>query len=127
MNPLQLLKKLVSRAEPAAENSGVLHIAEIPYESGTIKTRYSFLPSPDNTKHIRHGLFVHYHPDGTVASECNYINGLETGTWSDYHQNGQKATEGEYVEGKEHGIWRFWSPEGEEEPSTKFIHGEESA
>jgi len=95
-----------------------LHIAEIPYESGTIKFRYARVMSPDKIRWIRHGLFVAYHENGAVASEGQYVDGMEEGLWRDFHPGGQPAAEGHYRGGKEVGVWRFWKPDGTEEPST---------
>jgi antitoxin component YwqK of YwqJK toxin-antitoxin module len=105
----------------------VLHIAEIPYESGNLHLRYSRKLSEDGTRWIREGLFTAYHENGQRASEGMYDDGLETGTWRDYHDNGQLAAEGEYVNGKEHGVWRHWDREGREEKPTRYEHGEEVA
>ena len=97
-----------------------LNIAEIPYESGAIRFRYARVMAPDRTRWIRHGLFVEYHENGTVASEGQYLDGKEDGLWRDFHPNGQPAAEGCYREGKEVGMWRFWNPDGTAEPSTRF-------
>jgi antitoxin component YwqK of YwqJK toxin-antitoxin module len=115
-----------TRAEEFAIDD-VLHIAEIPYESGGLRFRYGRVPSDDGTRWIRHGLFTAYHENGQRACEGFYEHGLETGTWRDYHDNGVLAAEGAYVAGKEHGVWRHWDREGREEKSTRFEHGEEAA
>ena len=105
----------------------MLHIAEIPYESGSLRFRYSRVASEDGSCWVRHGLFMAYHEKGQRASEGLYEHGLETGVWRDFHDNGQLAAEGEYVAGKEHGVWRHWDREGREEESTRYEHGEEAA
>ncbi len=97
-----------------------LNIAEIPYESGAIRFRYARVMAPDRTRWIRHGFFVEYHENGTVASEGQYVDGKEDGLWRDFHPNGQPASEGCYREGKEVGVWQFWSSDGTAEPSTSF-------
>jgi antitoxin component YwqK of YwqJK toxin-antitoxin module len=89
-----------------------LHIAEIPFEDGHIRYRYSRRLSPDGTRWIREGLFQAFHPSGTLASEGSYIDGLEEGIWRDFHDNGQLAAEGAYSAGVEAGAWRFWNPDG---------------
>ena len=95
-----------------------LHIAEIPFPSGVVQFRYTRVLAPDGSRWIRHGLFVRYHENGVVASEGNYVNGLEDGVWRDFHPNGQVASEGRYRNGKEEGLWRFWDAKGREEPSV---------
>jgi antitoxin component YwqK of YwqJK toxin-antitoxin module len=97
-----------------------LNIAEIPYESGAIKFRYARVLSPDKTRWVRHGLFVAYHENGTVASEGQYVDGKEDGLWRDFHPDGRAAAEGRYREGQEVGVWRFWNLDGTEEPGTNY-------
>lgn len=89
-----------------------LIIAEIPFESGNVKFRYSRYLSPDKTKWIRHGLFRAYYQSGVLASEGNYEHGLEAGAWRDFHENGVLAAEGEYMFGQKVGVWKFWDSEG---------------
>jgi len=107
------------------DNENTLHIAEIPYESGNIKFRYSRCMSLDGQRWIRHGLFVSYHENGMVASEGYYENGLEIGVWRDFHENGQLASEGSYVDGKEEGLWKFWSEDGNEVQAVTYKNGKE--
>ncbi|WP_082730295.1 MULTISPECIES: toxin-antitoxin system YwqK family antitoxin [Sphingomonas] len=91
---------------------GELYIAEIPFEGGGIRYRYARKMSSDGSRWIREGLFQAYHPDGTLASEGTYVEGLEDGAWRDFHENGQLAAEGFYSRGTEVGLWRFWKPDG---------------
>ncbi|WP_295521724.1 hypothetical protein [uncultured Pseudacidovorax sp.] len=81
-----------------------LNIAEIPHESGAIKFRYARVLAPDRTRWIRHGVFVEYHEDGTVASEGQYVDGKEDGFWRDIPPNGHPAAEGHHRAGQEVGI-----------------------
>lgn len=97
-----------------------LNIAEIPHESGAVKFRYARVLAPDRTRWIRHGVFVEYHEDGTVASEGQYIDGKEDGLRRDIYPNGHPAAEGHYRAGQKVGTWRFWKPDGTEEPSTNY-------
>lgn len=97
-----------------------LCIAEIPYETGQIHYRYSRKMSQDGTRWIRDGLFVEYHPNGSVSSEGMYEEGLETGIWKDYHENGVLAAEGAYREGREVGVWRFYDEQGELEEELDY-------
>jgi antitoxin component YwqK of YwqJK toxin-antitoxin module len=93
-----------------------LNIAEIAYENGEIKQRYTRYLASDGKRWVRHGLFRAYHPTGELASEGHYEHGLEQGAWCDYHANGQKAAEGRYDKGSETpGSWRYWNPAGIEE------------
>lgn len=89
-----------------------LSIAEIPYESGSIRFRYSRKLSSDETFWIREGLFRAYHPNGTIATEGHYVDGVEDGLWRDYHENGRLAAEGTYRHGSEGPDWHYWDADG---------------
>jgi hypothetical protein len=90
----------------------VLHIAEIPYETGELHYRYARALNADGTRWIRHGLYQEFHQNGQLASEGSYENGLEQGLWRDWFPNGQLAAEGYYQAGEETGQWRFWHYDG---------------
>jgi antitoxin component YwqK of YwqJK toxin-antitoxin module len=107
--------------------SGTLHIAEIPYESGAIQYRYARYLSDDGSRWIRHGLFCAFWENGNIKSEGEYAHGAESGLWSDYHENGQLAAQGPYINGKQHGLWRFLDSDGREEESAQYHEGEEIA
>ncbi|MDP8568958.1 toxin-antitoxin system YwqK family antitoxin [Methylophilus aquaticus] len=100
-----------------------IQIAEIPFESGAIKHRYSRYMSEDKTRWVRHGLFTAFYENGSKASELQYEHGVEQGECIDYHSNGQVAARGQYHEGKEQGLWRYWAEDGSEEPSCLFENG----
>lgn len=102
-----------------------LHIAEIPFESGKIRLRYSRYLSPDGAKWIRHGLFISYYESGQISSEVIYEHGVEHGLCRDYYENGRLAAEGEYWGGKEEGEWRFWDQDGNPERKAIYIGGVE--
>ncbi|MBN3724654.1 toxin-antitoxin system YwqK family antitoxin [Burkholderia sp. Ac-20379] len=101
-------------------NEANLNIAEIAYESGGIKFRYTRMLSPDGTRWIRHGLFVAYHENGTIASEGDYVQGKEEGVWRDFHESGKPAAEGAYLGGEKHGRWRYWREDGSEEAAETY-------
>ena len=89
-----------------------LQIAEIPFEEGGIRYRYARKMSADGSRWIREGLFQAFHPNGMLASEGIYREGLEDGAWRDFHENGQLAAEGVYRGGKEAGPWQYWNADG---------------
>lgn len=92
-----------------------LNIAEIPYESGAIRYRYSRILGPDGTRWLRHGRFVAYAESGSVISEGMYVNGKEHGEWKDFHPSGQLAAHGRYEDGAEVGPWHYWDENGNPE------------
>jgi antitoxin component YwqK of YwqJK toxin-antitoxin module len=89
-----------------------LNIAEIPYDTGEIRFRYSRYLASDGSKWIRHGPFASYYKTGSVASEGSYQHGAEHGAWRDFHENGQVAAEGSYELGVESGEWKYWAEDG---------------
>jgi antitoxin component YwqK of YwqJK toxin-antitoxin module len=93
-----------------------LNLAEVPFEDGSIRFRYARYLSSDGTRWIRHGLFRAYHPNGSLASEGEYVDGLENGPWRDFHTNGNLAAEGLYKDGQEVGNWNFWHENGSPSP-----------
>ncbi len=97
-----------------------LHIAEIPYESGEIRCRYTRYLSEDGTRWIRHGLYQAYYPSGVLKSEGTYEDGLARGAWRDFHANGQLAALGQYEDGVEIGEWQFWDTDGNKEESVTY-------
>ncbi|WP_330893076.1 toxin-antitoxin system YwqK family antitoxin [Ramlibacter alkalitolerans] len=104
-----------------------MNIAEFPYESGTIRYRYSRVMAPDGKRWLRHGLFVEYSEAGAVLSEGTYVDGKEHGLWRDFHPNGVLACEGKYEHGLEHGEWCFWDERGNEERRVISEKGEARA
>jgi antitoxin component YwqK of YwqJK toxin-antitoxin module len=89
-----------------------LNIAVIPYDTGEVHYRYARYLSSDGTRWIRHGLFRAYHRNGVLASEGNYVDGLEEGLWCDFHENGQLAARGTYAAGQEKDDWVYWNSDG---------------
>lgn len=92
-----------------------LEIAEVFYPSGALRYRYCRYLAADEQRWIRHGLFVAYREDGTLASEGTYEHGAEHGVWKDFHPNGQLAARGDYVHGTEAGNWTYWDAGGRRE------------
>lgn len=89
-----------------------LNLAEIPYDTGEIRFRYSRVMSKDGSKWIKHGLFCEYHKTGQLLSEGSYKQGKEDGLWRDFYENGILAAEGVYENGVEVGEWKYWMPDG---------------
>jgi antitoxin component YwqK of YwqJK toxin-antitoxin module len=89
-----------------------LDIAEIFYDSGELRYRYSRYLAKDGSTWIRHGRFTAYHRNGQLASEGNYVDGLEDGGWRDFHENGRIAAEGRYDQGQETADWQYWDANG---------------
>ncbi len=98
---------------------------EVRGPDGLVRFRISRYCSADGNRWVRHGQFQMLHPNGTVASEGQYQNGLEEGMWRDYYETGQIAAEGCFVGGKEEGYWRFWLRDGTEHQEVEYLKGQE--
>ena len=85
-----------------------LNIAEIFYESGKLRYRYVRYLASDGSRWIRHGPFTAFHENGQLASEGNYVDGLENGVWRDFREDGRLAAEGHYKLGQDMGEWQYW-------------------
>ena len=105
-----------------SENN-VLNIAEILRDDGSLTLRYSRYMSTDGERWIRHGAFQAFHPNGVLASEGEYDDGLENGPWKDYHENGRPAAEGRFKAGKKDGVWHYWDEEGHPEEDEEYVEG----
>ena len=101
----------------------VLSVLKVRGPDGLLRFRISRYCSADGSRWVRHGPFQMFHSNGTVASEGQYQNGLEEGTWRDYYETGQIAAEGFFASGKEEGYWRFWQRDGMEQPEVEYEHG----
>lgn len=111
-------RHIVGKIEVMSDSDEMIYVAEVMYETGELHFRYSRKPSADGW--IRQGLFCEYYPNGNLASEGMYVDGLEEGMWKDYHENGQLAAEGYYVHGKEKGLWRFYDEQGNFEEEETY-------
>ena len=102
----------------------ILHIAEVEYDDGQVRMRFSRYVSEDGSHWIRHGRFTAFHRNGQLATEGHYDHGVEQGTWRDYHENGVLAAEGAYRSGKKDGLWRYWDSSGQPEEGEEYLEGE---
>jgi hypothetical protein len=116
-------KRIPLPGESTAEE--VLSALEVRGPDGSMRFRISRYCSADGSRWVRHGRFQMFHPNGTIATEGQYKDGLEEGNWRDYYENGQIAAEGCYANGKEEGYWRFWHRDGTEQPPVEYAKGEE--
>ncbi len=61
----------------------------------------------------RAGLWRVLRPDGSLAWETMWAQGVWHGRSTSYWVNGTKESEGEYAEGKRSGQWSFWFSDGQ--------------
>lgn len=52
-------------------------------------------------KYVNHGRYVEWYPDGSVALEGEYREGLKDGKWTEYDQAGKRISEKWFDKGKE--------------------------
>ncbi len=57
----------------------------------------------------RIGTYKKWHENGLLATEGNFKNGKEDGTWKYYHrENGKIRSEGNFLNGKKVGDWKSY-------------------
>lgn len=61
----------------------------------------------------RDGKWTYYHPNGKVAKEVNYVDGLLDGSWSHFVEDGSKTLDATYKRGKRHGTWTNYAKSDE--------------
>ena len=59
------------------------------------------------------GVAVEYWPNGQLASELHYADGIEDGWSRSWHQNGVPSTETLFIEGCATGRMKKWHPNGQ--------------
>ena len=61
---------------------------------------------------VKHGPYRLWKPNGTLAQEGFYRDGLQEGPWKTYWDNGRLHEEGMYRKGERVGLWREYRREG---------------
>ena len=72
---------------------------------------------------IRHGVSLTYHPNGKVAVEAPYVNGLLDGVFRSYFENGTLWQTIGYKNGNEEGISTLYFENGKKKKSEVFKDG----
>jgi len=72
------------------------------------------------------GRYDEYHPDGKLARQRGYVDGLEHGTRTVWSVGGVKLLEQQIDHGVQHGRFAEWSPEGRPLRSGQFNNDRES-
>ncbi|MBX2949431.1 MAG: hypothetical protein KF704_09170 [Crocinitomicaceae bacterium] len=67
----------------------------------------------------KHGVWIHYFPDGRKQSVLEYKHGVKDGFSVVYHANGSIYYSGEYRNDKMIGIWDFYDTETGKKSHTK--------
>ena len=92
------------------------------YADGQIKRRWRAKIYSNNAR-INHGDFLEFWPDGTEYGRGRYENGKRVGTWVFKHPNGQIAKELTYVDGLPDGKWFVNWPTGKPIREECYIQG----
>jgi len=61
---------------------------------------------------VRHGLYLRWHDDDTIAERGQYINDRRAGEWVLHGTDGTLIGRGPYLEGERHGLWVTWFDNG---------------
>ena len=92
-------------------------VFEMPALECPIRTReersvnQQWCSTPRGTKH---GPFVRWYDNGTIAAQGEYEYDAKHGLWTEYHPNGAMREEGSYKDGERVGMWITWGSDGEE-------------
>ncbi len=62
---------------------------------------------------VRHGLYLRWHDDDTIAERGQYVNDRRAGEWVLHAEDGTLIGRGPYLEGERHGLWMTWFDNGE--------------
>ncbi len=88
-------------------------------------TRRQWCERPGNGEEpVKHGPFQSWHPNGQIASQSSYVDGLQHGPMTLWFECGQKSQEGEFKQGLAHGRWKAWLEDGTRIYIMDFRHGE---
>jgi antitoxin component YwqK of YwqJK toxin-antitoxin module len=74
----------------------------------------------------RSGLWKHHFANGSVRSECHYVNGELTGECIWYRQAGGLLQKGGFLAGEKHGFWQRWTAGGVPIDEGEFDRGTKS-
>jgi antitoxin component YwqK of YwqJK toxin-antitoxin module len=73
----------------------------------SLSQRYQYYLGEDG-KHVRHGIFESWHPNGKKDNESNWEHGRFHGKLTVWRNDGSLSQMGDYKEGREDGLWQFW-------------------
>ncbi len=62
----------------------------------------------EDGKHIRHGLFESWHPNGKKDNETHFEHGRSHGKATIWRSDGSMRHTGEYKKNREEGLWQYW-------------------
>jgi antitoxin component YwqK of YwqJK toxin-antitoxin module len=75
-------------------------------------------------KNGREGIWLLYHPNGMLQTECNYLNEKLQGLYKSYYENGQLKSDENYNQGERNGICKFYYANGKIEEDGNYLNGE---
>lgn len=71
----------------------------------------------------KHGKYIGYHADSTLALRSAYINGKLDGKYESWHKNGKPKEVAIYKAGILNGERKIWYDDGKPQASGKYING----
>jgi hypothetical protein len=81
---------------------------------------------PDAAGWVPDGRCVAYRDNGSLLLEISYKRGVAHGPYRDYWSDGRLASEGQYVGGVQEGKWRFYHQGPGQAPEVlRFVAGRE--
>jgi len=62
---------------------------------------------------VDHGPYRRWYPNGQLACEGKYLDGVRVGPWVTYYPDGTRESEGVYRRGLRNRKWSYWHEDGE--------------
>jgi antitoxin component YwqK of YwqJK toxin-antitoxin module len=69
------------------------------------------------------GKYCSYYDNGSLLKECEYENGLRSGSWTIWYDNGLKKRDGFYKKDKKIGRWLSWYKNGQKADDKEYLKG----
>jgi hypothetical protein len=66
-----------------------------------------------DTKGLKQGLWKEYYKNGSIKTECHYLNGVLDGIYTSYYSNGNKHVEQLFKNGKHWDYSKSYFPNGQ--------------
>jgi hypothetical protein len=73
---------------------------------------------------VKHGSYLAWHPNGSVAESGSYATGRRQGVWTRFWETGGRRARVHFEGDREHGVLVVWDELGRVEQEIRYLHGE---
>ena len=87
-----------------------IKVEELKYDNYASLSMRSHYYLRDDGKHVRHGFFESWHPNGQKRDQSNFKDGRVHGNATLWYSNGGLKSRGHYIDNKKDGLWEYWHP-----------------